>query len=262
LSYSSSDQKLLKRLYEQAQEIEQALRQGLSGWDLEAQISKLQLLLVECSFAKNTELHYLETLIDHLSPQMTAQHFANLIIPIERHVGRSVTDSDILITRVDRAQKSQQTSNDLIFCLDNLRSAFNVGSIFRLGDALNIKNIELIGYTPGPDHATVAKTALGSETSVLHLRREKFVDSITALRAQGFSLVALETSEQSTSLFAGPLPAHCAFIVGNERFGLEAEQLKLCDQVRSLPQLGIKNSLNVAQALAVAGYEWYRQHAH
>ena len=140
-----------------------------------------------------------------------------------------------------------------------MRSAFNVGSLFRTADTLGAQKIWLCGYTPTPHQLQVEKAALGA-TLVLDWETTSLVEALDKLKNLGFQIIGLETTAQSIVLsapFEEKKPT--AFLIGNERFGLDSEQLKLCDEIRKIEMYGIKNSLNAAVAAAVAGYEWRRQ---
>lgn len=218
----------------------------------------LKVLLTDLRDAKSPELARLSEIADHLHPLMEQRHFTNFLVPVERALGRNVADGDILITSKDRKVKTRE-SRPLCFVLDNLRSAFNVGSIFRLADAVGVDEVYLCGYTPTPEQDQVKKTSLGSEESVRWSNPKDLPTALHTLKSRGYHIVALETAEKSLDFYSTPLKTPTAFVVGNERFGLDYPSLPLCDEVRTLPQVGIKNSVNVAVALGAAAFEWQRQ---
>src|SRR3989344_584000 len=194
----------------------------------------------------------------HLKPSMTLRHFASIGVPFERYLKKSIQDDDFLVSTTDRDHLVAKRV-PLHFIIDNMRSAFNVGSIFRTADTLGAQKIWLCGYTPTPHQLQVEKAALGA-TLVLEWEMIPFAEAIKKLKSQGFRIIGLETSSKSIVLsapFAEQTPT--AFLIGNERFGLDADQLELCDEVRKIEMYGIKNSLNAAVAAAIAGYEWRRQ---
>ncbi|MBX3041324.1 MAG: TrmH family RNA methyltransferase, partial [Bdellovibrionaceae bacterium] len=115
------------------------------------------------------------------------------------------------------------------------------------------------GYTPTPDHTKTARSALGAEVFVPWTHHEKTADSLGHLRQMGYRLVAFETAEQALPLDHPFQPVPTALVFGNERFGLSADLLALCDEVRILPLEGVKNSLNAAVIAALAAYEWKKQ---
>ncbi|MCB0113537.1 MAG: RNA methyltransferase [Caldilineaceae bacterium] len=139
--------------------------------------------------------------------------------------------------------------------LDNLRSTYNVGSIFRTADAVGVPQIHLCGITPTPDHPKVAKTALGAEQTVPWGHHRNALHLADSLHTQGVALWALEVHPVARSLFeAAPPTGPTALIVGSETCGVDPDLLARCDAVYALPMLGHKGSLNVAGAAAVALY--------
>lgn len=217
------------------------------------------------------EINKILSIRDHLLPGMKLSHFVNYLVPIERWLGRRVKDSDFLITNTDRTQgtpanssktfenSNQTPKNPLILIAENIRSAFNIGSFFRLADCLNAQAIFSCGYTLDAQSEMIQKTALGAEKQVFSKHFSTTLEAINECRSLGFKVYALETCDQASSLFQVQLNGPTAFVVGNERFGLEASLLAQCDGVISIPTYGFKNSLNVANALAIASYEWMRQ---
>lgn len=143
----------------------------------------------------------------------------------------------------------------LAVVLDDVRSAYNVGSILRTADAVRAARVVCCGYTPPPDHPAVAKTALGAEASVPWAVAESVEAAIEALRAEGYTPVALEQTDAPTTLQGiepGDFPI--ALVLGNEVTGVSREALAACDRALELPQYGAKHSLNVAVAFGVAAY--------
>ncbi len=141
--------------------------------------------------------------------------------------------------------------------LDNLRSAWNVGSIFRIADGAGVRRLHLCGITPPGDHPRVPKTALGAQTAVSWTAHPNGLEAARALRERGFRLWALETTPQARPLF-DLLPAAAeppiALVLGNELSGVDPGILALCERHAYLPMLGVKESLNVAAAFAAAVY--------
>lgn len=187
------------------------------------------------------------------------RQWLNLLVPLERYLDRRLTDVDLLGFLPDRLSTPHQKL-ELYVIADHWRSAFNVGSLFRLADGFGIKEILLIGYTPTPSSAAVAKTALGSETLTPWRHFETAKEAIAELRNQGIPTWALETSPQSALLGESALPRPMAILLGNERFGIEGHLLNECTGTLKIPLRGLKNSMNVAQCLGIFAYEWCRQH--
>lgn len=137
--------------------------------------------------------------------------------------------------------------------LDNVRSIFNVGSIFRSADGAGFRYLHLCGITPTPENPKLAKTALGAEQSVGWRHYRNGVDTVEWLHSQGFALWALEEQAEATSLFTVELPSQpLVLVVGNEVTGVDPGILQCCDKIVAIPMQGVKRSLNVATAFGVA----------
>ena len=141
----------------------------------------------------------------------------------------------------------------VVVVLDNIRSAHNVGSAFRTADAFGIDKIYLCGITAFPPSAEIHKSALGAEDSV---RWEHCPDSLSAvnrLRAEGYTLVAVEQTAASVKLdaFRRDPSARYALIFGNEVDGVRQDVVDASDLALEIPQWGTKHSLNVSVALGV-----------
>jgi 23S rRNA (guanosine2251-2'-O)-methyltransferase len=252
----SSDQiKKLRSLLELSLQIE---TQNETGAFDSAQLEKLSHLLLELNNENLCELKRLAEIPKHFSSGMTLRHFTNLMIPLERLLDRALRDDDFLTQTTDHPEKVP-ARRPIYFVLDNIRSAFNVGSIFRLADCVGACEIFLCGYTPGPEQEAVVKTALSANKYVSSRHCENVEEALIYLKSKSIRIVALETVEKSTSLFSTRIQGPTAFLVGNERFGLNYSLLKEVDEVRHIPLHGVKNSLNVAQALSVAAFEWSKQ---
>lgn len=254
-----ADQKLLETILAKARALEKELKSEGASPLFERGLADLKALLQNLSFSEDPLVQRQAELADHLHPQMSHRHFLNFILPLERILDRSLADEDFLVTTDDAAKMTDLPRRPLILVLDNLRSAFNVGSIFRMAETLRAEAIYLCGYTPGPESAGVQKTAMGTETMTETRRFERVDLALAELEQAGYATIGLETSPQAKSLYEGELPERCALVVGNERFGLDYHTLKLCEDVRLIPLTGAKNSLNVASALSVAAFEWHRQ---
>ena len=138
---------------------------------------------------------------------------------------------------------------------DNLRSVFNVGSLFRTSECLGIGKILLCGITPTPEHSNMPKTAMGTEKLVEWQYLQTSIDAITICRESGMYIYALETVEEAGSIFQTIYKLPLAIVIGNEALGIEPSVLELCDECIALPQLGWKNSLNVGVATGIALYQ-------
>lgn len=143
--------------------------------------------------------------------------------------------------------------------LDNIRSAHNVGSIFRTSEAASVVHLYLCGLTPSPrSNSALSKAALGAEERVAWSEHTNAVQVVTLLKSEGCQIIALECTPQAENLFA-PREAHnppgkVALVVGNEPAGVDPEILALADQTLYIPMAGQKTSLNVSVAYGVAVY--------
>ena len=191
------------------------------------------------------------------------RHFLNLMLPFERKHSKGVRDHEFLVTTDDRPAEQAAVASSrlpLTLVLDHLRSAFNVGAIFRTADCIGVEKILACGYTATPDDSTVQKTSLGAWEHVPWEWRKDTAAAIDELRAAGTPVIALETVPTAPMVdeFAFPRDG-CALLLGNERHGCSPELLAKCDAVVRLPARGVKNSMNVGVALGMCGYEITRQ---
>ena len=139
--------------------------------------------------------------------------------------------------------------------VDNIRSAFNVGSIFRTCDAGAAAHIHLCGMSAHPPHNKLEKTALGAFEYVPWTYYERTKECFTALRAQEVSIVGVEVAEGAADLFAFEWPRPVAVVFGNEVNGIHPRNLARCDYVVQIPMHGYKNSINVASAFGIVLYD-------
>lgn len=146
----------------------------------------------------------------------------------------------------------QAEKNPLVVVLDNIRSVYNVGSVFRTADAFLVKAICICGYSPTPEHRQMAKTALGATDSVDWIQYPSAVDAVNELKAEGYKVYAVEQAEGSISLEKCDFGEEkIAVVFGNEVVGVQEEILKFCDGAIEIPQLGMKHSLNIATAAGI-----------
>jgi len=137
----------------------------------------------------------------------------------------------------------------------DLRSAYNVGSIFRTADSAGLRHVYLSGFTPTPEHRGVLKTALGAEAAVPWSHHEDPLPLVRQLQADGFTLAALERAEGAVGIEHVEVDHFpLALVLGNEVTGVPPALLDASDLVLALPQYGVKSSLNVSVAFGVAAY--------
>lgn len=147
----------------------------------------------------------------------------------------------------------------VVAVMENIRSAYNVGSLFRTADAFLLQGVYLCGYTAYPPHKEIKKTALGAEDTVAWKHFKNAGEAIADLKAQGFAVYAVEQAVDSWKLGSFETEDEkIAVIFGNEVTGVEQSTIALCDGVIEIPQLGMKHSLNVATAAGVVLWELIR----
>lgn len=144
--------------------------------------------------------------------------------------------------------------NRLFIILDNLRSAFNVGAIFRTCDALRVQGLFLCGYTAFPPHPKLSKTSLGTIDFVPWKRFETTVEAVHHLQKQRVPVWAAETTSHSKKFHAVAYPATLGLVFGNEALGVGRDVLEIVDDIIEIPLYGFKNSLNVATSVGIVGF--------
>ncbi len=150
--------------------------------------------------------------------------------------------------------------NRLHAILDNLRSSWNVGAIFRSADGLGVQKLYLCGITPTPENNAVRKTSLGAEQTVQWEYARDAVKLAKRLKAEGDTLWGLEQDERAINLGQTNLSAErdreqrIVLVVGNEVTGIDPELLDLCERIVYIPMQGNKRSLNVEVAFAIAAW--------
>ena len=140
--------------------------------------------------------------------------------------------------------------------LDNVRSAWNVGAIFRTSDAFGLHRLHLCGFTPTPENVSVAKTALGADKTIPWTSSKNALITAQELKSAGAYLCAVEQDPRAVPIETlADLPATrlpLVVIVGNEISGVDPALLDLCDKICFIPMRGQKRSLNVEVAFGVA----------
>ena len=149
----------------------------------------------------------------------------------------------------------------VIAVLENVRSAYNVGSVFRTADAFLLEAVYLTGYTCFPPHKEIKKTALGAEDTVSWKHFKNAGEAIAQLRENGFRVFAVEQAVNSHLLQQVDFrpDEKIAVVFGNEVTGVEEATIGLCDGCIEIPQLGMKHSLNIATAAGVVLWELIRK---
>lgn len=164
------------------------------------------------------------------------------------------------LNRLTVEEFKQSEKIPVIVVLENIRSAYNVGSVFRTADAFLLEAIYLCGYTCTPPHKEIKKTALGAEDSVTWKHFDNTNFAIHELHELGYKVYAVEQTEGSTVLnkLKYKIGDKVAVIFGNEVTGVEQSTIEQCAGCIEIPQAGMKHSLNIATAAGVVLWELVR----
>ena len=168
---------------------------------------------------------------------------------------RKLTMEELNRKSVDEFKESEK--NPVIAVLENIRSAYNVGSVFRTADAFLIESIYITGYTAKPPHKEITKTALGAQDTVDWRYFQTTKEAIEHLKENQYKVFAVEQVTYSISLEKiDILPVdRIAFIFGNEVSGVDQQIIALCDGCVEIPQFGMKHSLNISVAAGIVLWE-------
>ncbi len=141
-----------------------------------------------------------------------------------------------------------------VVVLDNIRSALNVGAIFRTCDGAGAGKLYLCGITPYPPHNKIPKTALGATDYVDWERRPNTAELLTELKQQGYTLITVEQTPDAKFYYEVEFPEKSALIFGHEISGVDATAIAMSDLQIEVPMFGQKNSLNVATTAGILCY--------
>jgi tRNA G18 (ribose-2'-O)-methylase SpoU len=150
--------------------------------------------------------------------------------------------------------RSKETRSVL---LDNIRSAWNVGSILRSADGFGFSHAYLCGITPTPNVSAVRKTALGAEEYVTWSHHKDSVSLVNGLKLEGWEVGALEEDRRATPIsktVASQISSPFVLILGSEVTGVDPDLIELADRIFYIPMYGQKRSFNVANAFSIAAY--------
>lgn len=216
--------------------------------------------LAACAKAESPLVTKLAELAAKVSFTLGAKHLMGLLVPLERLAGRSARDEEFLFSERDGASSSDvrapaKASRRIVLC-ENVRSAFNVGAIFRTVETFGGSEIWLSGYSPDP-----LKTAMGTDAMITSKRFERASDALSEARRLGYVVVSLENAPGAIPIDSFTWPDKTVLVLGNERFGVDSETLAASDHVIRISTLGQKNSLNVGVAFGVAASQWHRTQA-
>ncbi|MDO6517523.1 RNA methyltransferase [Zobellia uliginosa] len=168
------------------------------------------------------------------------------------------------LNRLDVEAFKQADKTPVVIVLDNIRSLNNIGSVFRTSDAFLIEKIFLCGITARPPHKDIRKTALGATESVDWAYEENTVKLVEALKADGYTVLAIEQAENAVMLNALEIDADkkYALVFGNEVKGVSQEVVNASHNVVEIPQYGTKHSLNISVSVGVVVWDlWSKLNA-
>ena len=160
---------------------------------------------------------------------------------------------------VEEYKKTSKTP--VVVVLDNVRSALNVGSVFRTSDAFKLEKIMLCGITATPPNPEIRKTAIGAEQSVDFEYFKTTVEAVETLKNSGYKIFAVEQAKESIPLNALDLSGveKLALVFGNEVKGVDDTIMELCEKCIEIPQFGTKHSLNVSVSAGIVIWEVFNR---
>ncbi len=252
-----SEQRAIQLILERFHELE-------SSWndiDLRRRLLRdLHHFLASLNNARVLDDPYLAGLDKHIKGDMDLTLLWSLIVPVERaHSKTRITDESFLPRSDDRTAPRDSLTMPVTVVLENIRSAFNIGGIFRTGECVGIEEIVLCGYSATPENDSVGRSAMGCEKMIPWSQHRQTSSAISQMKKNNRAVIALETLGEAPVHHETDIPFPCAILLGNERFGLNTATLAEADMVAKIPTYGSKNSLNVVAAFAVWAYEARRQ---
>lgn len=165
------------------------------------------------------------------------------------------------LNRLSEKEFKSSEKLPVVIVLDNVRSAYNTGSVFRTCDGFSISKISLCGITSQPPHREIHKTAIGAENTVEWDYFEETKTCLEQLKTAGYRIIGIEqtTSSHSLSELKWESGTKIGIVLGNEVDGLSENIMNLCDEFIEIPQFGTKHSLNVSVAAGIVLWELTRK---
>jgi len=162
-----------------------------------------------------------------------------------------LTTEELITRKGDIDSLKTKPRPEVYLILDNIRSMYNVGAIFRTADAAGIKKLYLCGITATPPRKEIEKTALKTIDFVPWEYYESTSDLILNLQKKNIKVIALEQTHESQNYHTFSYTKPLAIVIGHETEGISQDVLDLCDSAIEIPMNGIANSLNVATAAGI-----------
>ncbi len=194
------------------------------------------------------------------SPRKWLEFISECFHEHRKKSGKGLAEANLLpnVSRGDRKRKGPWKPRiQYRVAMDSIRSAFNVGSIIRVVDAVGFESVLLSGNTPGKESVQVKKTAMGCAEWIPQRKYLNLVHALKRAKANGYMIIGMETIPDSLSYEKYPWPEKGIVVLGNEEYGISEDVMKACDDFVHLPMSGIKNSVNVANAFAVVAFHLY-----
>jgi len=153
--------------------------------------------------------------------------------------------------------KGKVKKNDIYIILDNVLDTYNIGSMFRLADAVAAKKVYLCGGTETPPNHRIKKASINTTEWVEWEYKETALEALSAIRRQSsdMQIIAIEQSDKSTPYNTFEYKMPLAFVVGHESTGVSKEVLDICDAIVEIPMFGVNISLNVMVSLGIVLYK-------
>lgn len=173
---------------------------------------------------------------------------------------RKLTPEEILKTKKSADDVRRKPRTPIYVIADNIRSLYNVGSIFRTADGIMAEKIYLCGITGIPPRREIEKTSLGACEVVPWEYRDTAVSAVRELKSKGVQIITLELTEPDEHFIEASYDFPAAIVIGHEINGVSEEVIELTNKAVTIPMLGRANSLNVANAFSVAVYQMLYQY--
>lgn len=238
-----SEHKQIKVLYDLANLIEQ------NNHSIESQ--HFQKLKNYHSYLETSEHHKIKILNKEFNKIHSLDYqFQIYLMNLERFLGQSKKDYEFIVKTID--DESSSKTFPIICVLDSIRSAHNVGSMFRNAECFGCHKIILTGLSPTPSHSSVVKVAMGTDQNIPWEFEKSLINVIKNLKNQGYEIWAIETGRDAIPIDSlTQIHDKIALIFGHEAHGIGLEGLKLSDKIVKIPLYGSKNSLNVAMSQGI-----------
>jgi tRNA G18 (ribose-2'-O)-methylase SpoU len=198
--------------------------------------------------------NFLEVMLEFRAPSKIWSAIFHFLS--NNHNMRKLTHDEIASKRLAKDSLPQANRIPVVAIVDNVRSLYNVGSIFRTSDGAMIEKLILTGFTPYPPRKEIEKTALGATESIPWEYYRSPLEVVSQYKTRGYKIVCLEQTDSSIpyySLSQDHFPL--CLIIGNEITGVSKALIELCDAAIDIPMFGIKQSLNVGVAYGIALFE-------